>query len=371
MATKKVSTKSSKPAARAGAAKKAAAKAASPKPAPKKTPAKKQAARKAAPAKKAPATPKQASAAQKAAAPKPPAARPKAAGPTTKAATRKPAAAGASAPATPAPVAVAKGKAAPPQAAKERPKASDFVKRPPHTPAVFKPASKRPAHIVFTLEEVREVIAKRAREEAAKTAAETLGGPAGKTVASGRTPALQPVVPTKETHGAASVADILGTSQPAGRQLYGPDNVPPKYQKYHKLLLELRDKLRAELNMHSNDTLKRSPKEDAGDLAISVDAGTDNFDRDFALSLLSSEQETLNEIEAAIQRIYNGTYGICEVTGKPIKAERLLAVPFTRFSLEGQREFEANAQRRANRTGAFLTEVSGEGISFGDDDAGD
>ena len=48
-----------------------------------------------------------------------------------------------------------------------------------------------------------------------------------------------------------------------------------------------------------------------------ADAGTDTFDRDFALSLVSSEQEALSEIEAAIKRIHDGTYGICESPASP------------------------------------------------------
>ncbi len=75
-----------------------------------------------------------------------------------------------------------------------------------------------------------------------------------------------------------------------------------------------------------------------------ADSGTENFDRDFVLSLVSSEQEALSEIEAAIKRIANGTYGVCEITGKPIKKERLQAVPFTRHSLEGQRQLESSKQ---------------------------
>ena len=49
-----------------------------------------------------------------------------------------------------------------------------------------------------------------------------------------------------------------------------------------------------------------------------ADSGTDNFDRDFALSLLSSDQDAVYEIEEALKRIEKNTYGICELTGKPI-----------------------------------------------------
>jgi len=254
--------------------------------------------------------------------------------------------------------------AKPTKKAARAPKASDFVKRPSHTPAIFKPSTKKHTHILFTLEDVREVLRKRGAEESArqaarKTAARAAGG--------SEPPRGTDDPPRNSKHHAASLDDILGLGS-GGQPLSGPGEVPRKFQKYHRMLLELRDQVREELNLHSNDTLKRSQKEDAGDIAISVDAGTDNFDRDFALSLLSSEQEALKEIEAALQRIYDGRYGVCEVTGKPIKAERLMAVPFTRFSLEGQREFESSSPRRVSRAGAFLNEASGEAISFGDED---
>ena len=56
--------------------------------------------------------------------------------------------------------------------------------------------------------------------------------------------------------------------------------------------------------------------------------------------MLASEQDALYEVERAITRILEDRYGICEITGKPIKKSRLQAVPFTRYSLEGQQEVE-------------------------------
>src|SRR5206468_4518133 len=71
-----------------------------------------------------------------------------------------------------------------------------------------------------------------------------------------------------------------------------------------------------------------------------ADAGTDEFDRDFALSMMSSEQNALYEIEEAINRIRDGTYGICELTGKRIEPQRLEAIPWTRFSAEAEKQLE-------------------------------
>ncbi|NDV62815.1 TraR/DksA family transcriptional regulator [Puniceicoccales bacterium CK1056] len=268
-------------------------------------------------------------------------------------------------------------KAAPKKAAKEkvpakkkRPSVKDFIKHPSHTPAIFKPPSKRLSRIIFTMEDVREVLKKRAEEEKLEKEEKKKLKTATKKVAKkAETVDLKKVTPPKKSHHhAASLDDILGLNTSTQGPVAKTGTVPRKFQKYFKLLVELRDEVREELNLHSSDTLKRSQKEDSGDISTSVDAGTDNFDRDFALSLLSAEQEALNEIEDAIQRIYKGTYGKCEVTGEPIKPERLEAVPFTRFSVEGQKEFEQNTRKKVSQAGAFLNEPSGEKITFGDDD---
>jgi RNA polymerase-binding transcription factor DksA len=73
-----------------------------------------------------------------------------------------------------------------------------------------------------------------------------------------------------------------------------------------------------------------------------ADAGTDSFDRDLVLGLASFEQEGLYEIDAALRRIDDGTYGVCELTGGPIPWKRLEAMPWTRFSIQGERRVEGN-----------------------------
>jgi len=245
------------------------------------------------------------------------------------------------------------------------------------TPATFKAGATtgaRPASMPFTMDEVREVLRKREenrarKQQEQKEAAQATADEEKRKQKIADDLADKPVQNSR--HAAASLADILGfaTRPAATGELPVRDRVvPKKWAKYYKMLVEMRNHVRNELNLHSNDTLKRSQKDDAGDIATSADAGTDNFDRDFALSLLSNEQEALKEIEAAIERIFNDTYGVCEITGKKISAERLEAVPFTRFSLEGQLEFERTARRRVQRTGAFLSEGAAESVTFGDDD---
>jgi RNA polymerase-binding transcription factor DksA len=88
-----------------------------------------------------------------------------------------------------------------------------------------------------------------------------------------------------------------------------------------------------------------------------ADAGTDAFDRDFALGMLSTEQDTIYQIEQAIDRIQNGTYGVCEITGKRISPQRLEAIPWTRFSLEAERRLEGERARPRARIGPRETVV--------------
>lgn len=169
----------------------------------------------------------------------------------------------------------------------------------------------------------------------------------------------------------ASIADLLGGANPFRKGAGFVDEskqVPEKFRRYYRLLSAIREALQKGLAFHSEAALKKSGKDDAGDLSgysqHLADAGTDTADRDFALSLISNEQEGLKEIADAIERMKNGNYGTCEITGKPIPHARLMAVPFTRYSLEGQKELERNRRAHRRRGGNPLGEISDE-VGFG------
>ena len=174
-----------------------------------------------------------------------------------------------------------------------------------------------------------------------------------------------------QKHAAASIADILGfnPNKKKPSENISEKDIPNKWKKYYKLLLELRTHVKEELALHTSETLKQSSKDNSGDLSgygsHQADAGTETFDRDFALGILSNEQDALNEIEEAIYRIKDGTYGICEETGKPINKERLTVVPFTRFSLEGQEAFEKNNRKRRNKVVTGLFEDNSDSLNLG------
>src|SRR5204862_2942801 len=114
--------------------------------------------------------------------------------------------------------------------------------------------------------------------------------------------------------------------------------------KFTKLLVELRDHLIDGVNFLASDNLKRTHREASGELSgyslHMADAGTDNFDREFALSLVSSEQEALYEIEEALKRLEHSTYGVCGNCEKNIMKARLEAVPFARLCVNCQSDIE-------------------------------
>ena len=114
--------------------------------------------------------------------------------------------------------------------------------------------------------------------------------------------------------------------------------INPKWRKVYDNLLELRDAL-----LHAKSDLQNAAKSDQHAGAFSMhmaDAASDQYDLDFTLGMMSSDQNALYEIEQALTRIRNGTYGLCEMTGEPIEVERLEAIPWTRFSAAAQRQLE-------------------------------
>src|SRR5688572_8000809 len=129
----------------------------------------------------------------------------------------------------------------------------------------------------------------------------------------------------------------------------GDAKIKPEWQKYYRNLLDLRERL---LNQMSG-LAKESAEEMASYSLHMADSGTDNFDRDFALSLLSSDQDAIYEIEEALKRIEKDSYGVCELTGKAIPKARLDAIPWTRFTVEAQAQLEKEGALRSRKLGTL------------------
>src|SRR5205814_987296 len=112
-----------------------------------------------------------------------------------------------------------------------------------------------------------------------------------------------------------------------------PVKLTPFLKEQQKRLLFLRDAMLDSMAGVAKDNLRsRAEGSEASAFGMhQADAGSDAYDRDFALNLLSQEQDALYEIEEALKRVDSGTYGTCEMSGKAIAHARLEAIPFARF----------------------------------------
>jgi len=133
----------------------------------------------------------------------------------------------------------------------------------------------------------------------------------------------------------------------------------PFIRQQKQKLLELRDAMVDSMAGVAQGTLRsRAEGSEASAFGMhQADAGSDAYDRDFALSLLSQEQDALYEIDEALKRIEVGTYGKCEMSGKPIPRARLEAIPFARFTVECQSQLEK--QSKASRVRQSVTSLFG------------
>jgi DnaK suppressor protein len=120
------------------------------------------------------------------------------------------------------------------------------------------------------------------------------------------------------------------------------------FDRQKRRLLDLRDHFLDQMQSVAQDSL-RSRAENNEASAVGqhqADAGSDAYEKDFALSLLSAEQDALYEIEEALKRIELGSYGVCEMSNKFIPHARLEAIPFARFTVECQQQLEKENRGR-------------------------
>jgi len=230
------------------------------------------------------------------------------------------------------------------------------------------PASTPPAVAVgFSLDDVRSILDRKKDTESEKNDLVD-----EQSIRSAKVVAVPKPVQSfgKNKTKSASVADILGFNPK--KSTIRPDRdvskVPACWKPFYNSLIKLRDQLKVGLGARSEDTIGASARESSGELSVnSSDAGSESFDRDVAITMVAGEQEMLQEVESAIDRIFDGSYGVCEETAKPIKQSRLKAVPYTRFSLEGQAEYEQHGRSSKDVSGGGIFTTLSEASSPDDD----
>jgi len=116
---------------------------------------------------------------------------------------------------------------------------------------------------------------------------------------------------------------------------------------FRDLLLEKRRELLGDVSSMETSAL-RSGNSNLSTLPMHMaDSGTDNYEQEFTLGLVEKDRQLMREINVALAKIQDGSYGICEGTGKPISKPRLEAQPWARYSIEHARALEKPQFRRA------------------------
>ncbi len=279
---------------------------------------------------------------------------------------------------SPPPVKKAPAKAAPPA---KKPAAKKAPAKP--APAAKKPAAKAPAPAKKAPAPVAKAPAKAApapkavaKPEPEKKAAPAPVKPAAPAPAKAAPAAAK--VPAKSNNGptvkitnvkrTASLVDEGITLESAPKK----PAMPAAFLKKQRIrLIELRDLYMNAAEGVANESLRNNDGNESAFGMHQADAGSDAYDRDFALSLLAKEQDAIYEINEALKRIDQGTYGICEMSGELISEERLEALPFTRFTVICQGRLES--EQRSGRWNRPVRSLFGldESAEDADDDKDD
>ena len=180
--------------------------------------------------------------------------------------------------------------------------------------------------------------------------------------------AAEKKAPAKKA-AAVNASSVNGSTKPAApaKSPHGAVFI----KKQHQRLLDLRDELVDAMSGMTRDTIRNAPEgsEASGSGMHQGDAGSDAYDRDFALSVLAKEQDALYEIEQALLRIKQGTYGACEMSGEKIPQPRLEAIPFARLTVECQAKWEKEYGNRRFRPSNEVGFSGGNTLDDEDSDA--
>jgi RNA polymerase-binding transcription factor DksA len=256
------------------------------------------------------------------------------------------------------------------EAAKPAPKKSPPVKKAPAKTAT-KPAAKKAATKAAPAkkEAVKKAPAKKATEAKAEPTKKAAAAPkAEKAPAPAKTKAAPP---------APKITNVrrTGRAEDKGITMESPPKKPVLpaafLKKQRQRLAELRDAYLNSAEGVTKENLRGSEGDSSAFGMHQADAGSDAYDRDFALSLLAKEQDAIYEINEALKRIDVGMYGICEMSGETISEERLEALPFTRFTVVCQERLER--EQRGGRWNRPVRSLFGldEAADDGDDDRDD
>jgi RNA polymerase-binding protein DksA len=140
--------------------------------------------------------------------------------------------------------------------------------------------------------------------------------------------------------GSAVIAQAPATPAKPGKNQAGLKAKELEF--FRDLLIAKRRELLGDVHSMEEEALRSTSGSNLSNLPIHMaDMGTDNYEQEFTLGLVEKDRQLLREINVALMKIRDGTYGICEGTGKPITKARLEAKPWAKYSIEYTRKLES------------------------------
>jgi RNA polymerase-binding transcription factor DksA len=154
-------------------------------------------------------------------------------------------------------------------------------------------------------------------------------------------PAIKPLIPSgKDNKLVASVLDNV-TSRRTKTPL-----TKAQLENYRQILIQKRAELLGDMQNLEQEALRSDSGRSSHTAQHLDEAGSDSYEQSLNLNLAASDRERINEIDAALQRIKDRTYGLCELTFEPIKKARLDEIPWTRYTIEAARELDRRGGHR-------------------------
>lgn len=255
-------------------------------------------------------------------------------------------------------------------AAKSAPKAAAKPVKAAAKPAPAKPAAK-PAAKATSKAPAKPAKAPPEKPAPAQAEADKKSGRKGITIVSPK-PARKPAPPKPSTLIPESVGRLMDPKNPIRKPLIpsGPKAAPTRplgahtpeapeaprpvaktpfgkreLDRFREILLRKRAELVGDVTTMETEALRGQSGSLSNLPQHIAEQGSEAYDQSLSLDLAAADRKLIREIDEALNRIANGTYGVCELSGKPIKMERLEELPWARYSIEAARELERQSMR--------------------------
>lgn len=205
----------------------------------------------------------------------------------------------------------------------------------PSKPAAAEAEGKKPAPKGITVVTPKVVKKVKVKPKVTMPVAEPLLKPGGK---------WKPLIPSGPKAPPTPTFDgpILGEDGGKPQKVRLPKR---ELDRYREILLRKRAELVGDVTNMEEEALRQNSGSLSSLPQHMAEQGSDASDQALSLDLAQVDRNLIREIDEALKRIDAGTYGVCEITGKPISAERLAELPWARYSIEAARELERRSYR--------------------------